>query len=100
MLAEKAEYPVKMMARLLEVSRSGFYSWLANGAPTDEWGHVCDAGKRMWPSGGRRLGARTVHASLPPELRPVTPYRVRRCMREPGIRGVVPNAKKRNHDTR
>lgn len=33
MLAEKAEFPVKMMARVLGVSRSGFYSWLSNGCP-------------------------------------------------------------------
>ena len=36
MLEEKAEFPVKLMARVLEVSRSGFYSWLANGCPEDE----------------------------------------------------------------
>ena len=48
MLVEKAEYPVKMVARLLEVSRSGFYSWLANGAPTDEWDHVRDAVECAW----------------------------------------------------
>ena len=27
MLAERAEFPVRLMARVLEVSRSGFYSW-------------------------------------------------------------------------
>ena len=31
MLEEKAEFPVKLMARVLEVSRSGFYSC----SPTD-----------------------------------------------------------------
>ena len=31
MLAEKAEFPVKLMARVLGVSRSGFCSWLSNG---------------------------------------------------------------------
>ena len=95
MLAEKAEYPVKMVARLLEVSRSGFYSWLANGALTDEWGHVRDAVERVWLESDRRFGARMVHAFLPPELGPVTLYHVRKCMRELGIRGVTPNAKKR-----
>ena len=37
MLAEKAEFPVKMMARVLGVSRSGFYSWLSNGCPRENW---------------------------------------------------------------
>lgn len=34
MRAEKAHYPVTMMARVLKVSRSGFYSWLAWAFPT------------------------------------------------------------------
>lgn len=37
MLEERAEFPVKMTARLLGVSRSGFYSRLSRGAPEDEW---------------------------------------------------------------
>lgn len=89
-----------MMARLLEVSRSGFYSLLTNVASTDDWSHVRDAVERVWLESDRRFGARMVHAFLPPELGPVTLYRVRKCMRELGIRGVTPNAKKRNHDTR
>lgn len=70
MPARKAEYPVKMTARLLEVSRSGFCSWLANGAPTDEWGHVHDAVERVWLESDCRFGARMVHAFLPPEPGP------------------------------
>lgn len=54
MLAEKAEYPVKMVARLPEVSRPGFCPWPAAGAPTDGWGRLRDAGKRVWLEGGRR----------------------------------------------
>lgn len=65
MPAEKAEYPVKMMARLPEVSRSGFYSWLANGAPTDEWGHVRDAVERVRLEGDRRSGAHGTRVTGP-----------------------------------
>lgn len=54
-----------------------------------------DAVGRVRLEGDRRFGARTVHAFLPPELGPVTLYRVRKCMRGLGIRGVTPNAKKR-----
>ena len=36
-----------------------------------------------------------VHAFLPPELGPMMLYRVCKCMRELGIRGVTPNIKKR-----
>ena len=33
----EAEFPVKMMARVIGVSRSGFYSWLSNGCPREDW---------------------------------------------------------------
>lgn len=58
MEAEKADFDVKMMARALGASRSGFYGWLA------------------------REG---MHLTL---------YRVRRIMRELGIRGMVRNARR------
>jgi len=31
MKKERSNYPVKLMARVLEVSRSGFYVWLLRG---------------------------------------------------------------------
>ena len=38
MLEEKADYSVSMMARVLGVSRSGFYRWLkAGGSGEDPW---------------------------------------------------------------
>lgn len=36
MLAEEAEFPVKLMVRVLGVGRSGFYLWLSNGRPEDD----------------------------------------------------------------
>lgn len=47
MLAEKAEFPVKMMARVLGVSRSGFYSWLSNGCPREDWSAEREAVRRV-----------------------------------------------------
>ena len=35
MWAERGRYPVSMMARLLGVSRSGYYSWLDAGGRLD-----------------------------------------------------------------
>ena len=95
MLEEKAFFPVTMMARVLEVSRSGFYSWLANGRPEDEWSAERDAVMRTWLESDRRFGFRFVHAMLPPGFSHLTRYRVLKLMRELGIRGCTPNARKR-----
>ena len=46
----------------------------------------------MWLDGARRFGVRSIFHMLPPELGGATLYRVRKCMRELGIRGVRPNA--------
>ncbi len=95
MLAEKENYPVGMMARVLEVSRSGFYAWLGQGAPIDDWGEVREAVKRIWEESDRRFGARFIKCSLPDGLKRITLYRVRKCMRELGIKGCTPYRSKR-----
>lgn len=90
MRAEKAHYPVTMMARVLKVSRSGFYSWLARGEPDDPWAGPREAVRRVWLESDRTFGARFVRAFLPAEFAGATLYRVRKLMRELGIRGVAP----------
>ena len=95
MRAEKANYTVKMMARVLKVSRSGFYSWLARGEPDDPWAELRAEVKRVWLESDRIFGARFVLAFLPKEFAGTTLYRVRKCMKELGIRGIAPNSKKR-----
>jgi len=95
MRAEKANYTVKMMTRVLKVSRSGFYSWLARGEPDDPWAELRAEVKRVWLESDRIFGARFVLAFLPKEFAGTTLYRVRKCMKELGIRGIAPNSKKR-----
>ena len=97
MAAEKDNYPVKTMARLLEVSRQGFYQWLSrNPNPgQDPWSRLRDAIRAVWETSRRIFGARQILHSLPEEFDGTTLYRVRKCMRELGIRGVVPHKKKR-----
>ncbi len=95
MRAEKDNYPVKMMARVLKVSRSGFYSWLAKGEPEDPWAKLREVIWRVWLESDRTFGARFVLAFLPDEFAGTTLYRVRKCMKELGIRGIAPNSKKR-----
>lgn len=94
-LEERANFPVKMMARLLGVSRSGFYSWLARRGGEDPWARLTDEVEKTWLRSRRRFGARSILHSLPPELGGTTLYRVRKIMRELGIRGIRPNRKKR-----
>ena len=95
MLEERAEFPVKMMARLLGVSRSGFYSWLSRGAPEDEWAAERAEVERVWRESDGRFGHGMVRAMMPPETARITLYRVLVLMRELGIRGCTPNARKR-----
>ena len=91
MEAEKANFPVKTMARLLGVSRSGFYEWLRRGEPEDPWLQARADVEREWAESDRRFGARLVRSRLPH----LTLYRVRKIMRGLGTRGVTPNARKR-----
>ena len=99
MLAEKAEFSVAMMARVLGVSRSGFYRWLkANPGGSDPWDELKEAISEVWEASRGRFGFRKVHAKLTGDPRysdrfgGVTRYRVRKCMSELGIRGICPNA--------
>ncbi len=50
---------------------------------------------RVWLEFDRKFGFRFVHAMLPPDFSHLTRYRVLKLMRELGIRGCTPNAKKR-----
>ena len=95
MAAEKADFPAKTMARLLGVSRSGFYDWLRREPPGDPWAEERSAVERCRPGSDRRFGARSVRAVLASRGLALTLYRVRRLMRELGIRGVAPNSRER-----
>ena len=95
MLAERAEFPVKPMARILRVSGPGFYPWLATGRPEDDWSAEREAVRRVRLESDRGFGFRFAKRFLPGEFSGLTLYRVRKLMREPGIRGCTPNRRKR-----
>ena len=95
MAAEKGSFPVKMMARLLGVSRQGFYQWLSRNPEPDPWAELKAAIERCWLESKRIFGARQILHDLPGEFAGTTLYRVRKCMREMGICGAVPHKKKR-----
>ena len=94
--AEKGSFPVGLMAEALGVSRSGFYAWLARpAAQADPWARLRAEVESLWASSGGRWGARTVRSQLAGGPASATLYRVRKCMRELGIRGVHPRASRR-----
>lgn len=92
---EKANFGVSLMARVLGVSRSGYYDWASRPRPAggDPWAALRAEVERIWLASGRRFGARTILHSLPGELAGATLYRVRECMRELGICGVHPRGR-------
>ena len=101
MLAERTSCSVSMMARVLGVSRSGFYRWpKAGGGGEDPWGPLKEAIAAIWEESGRRSGFRKVWPKLMDDPRyaefaGTTRYRVQRCMSGPGMRGICPNASRR-----
>lgn len=95
MHAEKANSRVNMMARLLEARRSGFYEWERRRGWEDLWAGAREAVRRIWIESDGRFGFRFVHACLPDKFSRLTPCRVRKLMRELGIRGCTPNTGKR-----
>ena len=95
MLAERAGFPVKPMARILGVGRSGSCSWLGRGCPEDVWADTREAVHRVRPGSDGRFGSRFVKCPLPEGHSRPTLYRVRKLMRELGIRGCTPDKGKR-----
>ena len=91
MLVERANFPVKMMARLLGVSRSGFYDWLKRPPREDAWAAARDEVARLWEASDGRMGIRSIRASMGLSL---TFYRVRKLMGELGLRGAQPRARR------
>lgn len=90
MLAERADFPLTMMAEMLGASRSGCCSWVPNGCPVDDWSGVREAVRRVRSESNRTFGHRFVHSFMPDEHAGVTLYRAPKCMRELGIKGCTP----------
>jgi len=102
MWRERAKYPVLMMARLLELSRSGFYAWVKQGQPEGSPGprarRRADLAKRikdLWLESEGRHGARRLRAQLAGKGIEVSLWLVRKLMSQLGIEGVQPRASKR-----
>lgn len=95
MEVEKANYPIAMMARLLHVSRSGFYYWLKRAEPQDPWVGLRARIEKLWLNSDKVFGARQIHSKLIAKNSEATLYRVRKCMSELGIAGCQPRSSKK-----
>lgn len=89
---EKANYPIAMMCRLLEVSRSAFYAWQAATKPTvreleDDrlLGMIVDIHRASRGT----YGSPRVHAELQRQGVTISLSKVERLMRAASISGVV-----------
>ena len=88
--AEKATYPVKVLCRVMDVGRSGFYAWVRRGpsqrARADELleGHIDQAFRNSRGT----YGSPRIRAQLNAEGVPVSKRRVARLMRRRGLCGL------------
>jgi putative transposase len=91
--AEKSNYPVALMCRVLRVSRTGFHNWgrraPSDRALTDAW--LTEKIKRIHEDSRGVYGAPRIHAELRMEHDvDVGRKRIARLMKAAGIAGVRP----------
>lgn len=88
---EKAHYPVSVMCRVLDVSRSGFYAWRTrrpSSRATQDEALACEIAAAHRRSRGT-YGSPRVHAELRANGRLVGRKRVARIMRRVGLAGLT-----------
>lgn len=96
--AEKADYPISLMCRVLGVNRTSFHDWErrppSDRALADAW--LVEKIKAIHARSKETYGARRIHAELRLEhgIR-VGRKRVERLMRSAGISGLVPRKRGR-----
>lgn len=87
--AEKANYPVSLMCRVLKVSRSGYYAWRGRGPSSRAAADAALATRieHIHQRSRQTYGAPRVHAELRAHGVRCSRKRVARLMREAGIQG-------------
>lgn len=92
MLVEKSNFTVKRMARLLEVSRSGFYAWLKRGPSARAIRQERIEQKVAWFHGDSDevSGSPKILADLREDGEVISRKTVAKVMRRLGLRGVCP----------
>jgi len=90
MTANQADFPIEVMARVLGVSRSGFYAWISR-APSARARADATLTNRIQAIHKRSretYGAPRIHAELADEGTSVSRKRVERLMKAAGLKGV------------
>lgn len=95
--AEKANHKIATMCRVLEVSRSGYYAWVARPLSRRARANVAliDEIRRVHAESDGTYGSRRVHAQLRREGHEVNKKRVERLMRVEGVQGAYVPPKRR-----
>jgi putative transposase len=95
--AEKANYPISLLCRMLGVSRSGFNAWERRPPSerdlADAW--LAERIREIHRESRQTYGARRVHAALRHRGVRVGRKRVERLMRLAGLSGLVPKRYRR-----
>lgn len=100
---EKANYPIALMCRVIEVSRSGWYDWHRRARPTPRERSdlaLRAAVARVHRTSREIYGSPRVHAQLRREGVQTSRARIARLMRESGLRGRVRRRFKVTTDSR
>ena len=99
--AEKGNFDVAVMCRVLGVSRSGYYAW-ARRSPSERTlanATLVEEIRRVHTQSDGTYGSRRVHAELRRAGHEVNHKRIERLMRMEGIQGAyVPPKRRRNAD--
>lgn len=92
MHAEKSSFTVKRMARLLEVSRSGFYAWLSREPSAQAIRRERIEQKVVWFHGesDEVCGSPKILADLREDGEIISRKTVAKAMRRLGLKGICP----------
>ncbi len=99
--AEKANYPVRILCRVLQVSRSGFYAW-AKRSPSRrkvEDRRLRVEIKALHEASYKTYGSPRIHADLKARQMAISRKRVARLMKEAGLCGLPPKRFRRTTDS-
>jgi transposase InsO family protein len=89
---ESVNYPVKALCEAVKVDRSFYYRSLKESKKQEEEEGLADAIRRAFWRHSRRYGSRRIHAELKAEGILIGRHRVRRLMKECGLKAIQPRS--------